>query len=223
MLEWPTKKLNSAAEPFVGRVQPFAISAQLSTQVRQLSRRLNSTLFLVLLTGLASVIHRHAKNEDVVVGTLSPAGRKRGEVMDLLGYFLNPVALRLNCSAHPTFCELLCHAGTVVADAISNDDVPIEHLARALDSEKSSGPSPFFNMAVSLQPPTPDLGLPWSVTSMDIESGGSPWHLYCAFMDRPEGIIGRVQWNPGLVEMETIKRLLQELHEILETICSQVV
>ena len=106
-----------------------------------------------------------------------------------------------------------------MSDAISNDDVPIERLARALEGQDGSGPSPFFNVAVSLQPPTPDLGLPWSVTSMDVESGGSPWPLYLAFIDRPEGIIGRVQFNPELFEIGTIKRVLQDLQLLFETIC----
>jgi hypothetical protein len=218
---WPTEKPNSGARSCYGRIHPFAFSPQLSTQVRDVSRGLNSTLFLVLLTGLASVVYRHGKRGDVVLGTLSPSGRKQSEVMDLLGYFLNPVTLRLNCGTQTTFAELLHHARGIVSDAISNDDVPIERLARALEGEEGfgSGPSPFFNVAVSLQPPTPDLGLPWSVTSMDVDSGGSPWPLYLAFIDRPEGIIGRAQFNPDLFEIETIKGVLQELQCIFETIC----
>ena len=225
---WPAEKLNSVARSYYGRIHPFKFSPQLSGHVRDMSRRLNSTLFLVLLTGLASVVHRYEKRRyekrgDVILGTLSPSGRKQSEVMDLLGYFLNPVTLRINCGAHTTFGELLRHARGVVSDAMSNDDVPIERLARALEAEEAFGsgpsPSPFFNIAVSLQPPTPDLGLPWTVTSMDVESGGSPWPLYLAFIDRPEGIIGRVQFNPDLFEIGTIKRLLQDLQLFFETIC----
>jgi len=223
---WPTEKPNLAARSYYGRIHSFEFSRQLSSHVRDVSKRLNSTLFLVLLTGLASVAHRYAKHrheerEDIVLGTLSPSGRKQSEVMDLLGYFLNPVTLRLNCGAHTTFGELLQHARGVVSDAISNDDVPIERLARALEGQNNSGPSPFFNVAVSLQPPTPDLGLPWSVTSMDVDSGGSPWPLYLAFIDRPEEIIGRVQFNPDVFEIKTIKRILQELQLFFETICLQ--
>ena len=216
---WPTEKSNSVARPFDGRIHSFAFSPQLSAQVREVSRRLNSTLFLVLLTGLATVIHRYEKGGDVVLGTLSPSGRKQSEVMDLLGYFLNPVALRLNCGAYATFSELLRHARSVLLDAMSNDDIPIEHLARELEGRESSGPSPFFNVAISLQPPTPHFGVPWSVTSMDVDSGGSPWPLYMAFIDRPEGIIGRVQFNPSLFEIGTVKRMLQDLQGIFETIC----
>src|SRR5580658_971957 len=220
-LDSPMEKTKSVARSFYGCIQPFAFSPQVSIQVRKLSKRLNSTLFLVLLTGVATAIHRYTKGEDVILGTLSPSGRKQSEVTDLLGYFLNPVALRLNCGAHATFCDLLHHACSVVSGAISNDDVPIEHLARALDGQEGSGPSPFFRVAVSLQPPTPDLGLPWSVTSMDVESGGSPWPLYLAFIDRSEGIIGRVQFDPCFVEIGTIKRALQDLQCVFETICLQ--
>jgi hypothetical protein len=216
---WLTGKLNSVGRSCYGRIHPFAFSPPLSSHVRDVSRRFNSTLFLVLLTGLATVMHRDEEDRDVVLGTLSPSGRKQSEVMDLLGYFLNPVTLRLNCGAHTTFSELLHHARGTVSDAISNDDVPIEHLARALEGQDGSGPSPFFNVAVSLQPPTPDLGLPWSVTSMDIESGGSPWPLYLAFIDRPDGIIGRAQFNPDLFEIEALKRLLRDLQLFFETIC----
>jgi len=216
---WPAEQPDTSARSGCGRIHPFAFSAELSTHVREVSRRLNSTLFLVLLTGLATVIHRYEKRGDVLLGTLSPSGRKQSEVMDLLGYFLNPVTLRLKCGAHRTFSALLRHARGTVSDAISNDDVPIESLARALEGQDGSGPRPFFNVAVSLQPPTPDLGQPWSVTSMDVESGGSPWPLYLAFIDRPEGIIGRVQFNPDLFEIGTIKGALQDLQLFFETIC----
>jgi condensation domain-containing protein len=218
---WPTAKPNASTRSCYGRIHPFAFSPQLSTHVRDLGKRRNNTLFLVLLTGIATVIRRYERSGDVVLGTLSPSGRKQSEVMDLLGYLLNPVTLRLNCGAHTTFDELLHHARGVVSDAISNDDVPIEHLARALEAKDGSGPgpNPFFNIAVSLQPPTPDFGLPWSVTSMDVDSGGSPWPLYLAFIDRPEGIIGRAQFNPDLFEIGTIKHVLQDLQLFFEAIC----
>jgi len=58
-----------------------------------------------------------------VVGTLSPAGRKRSEVTRLLGYFLNPIALRFDLTSDPTFRDLLLQAQRLTLEAISNDDV----------------------------------------------------------------------------------------------------
>ena len=42
------------------------------------------------------MLQRWTNETDVVVGTLSACGRDREEFSSLLGYFLNPVALRLN-------------------------------------------------------------------------------------------------------------------------------
>jgi len=58
------------------------------------------------------------------VGTLAPAGRKRAEVQGLLGYFLNPVALRMDLSGNPRFLDVLEQARGVISGALSNDDVP---------------------------------------------------------------------------------------------------
>jgi hypothetical protein len=216
---WPMERPATSSSKFQGNIQPFSFSQQLSERMRETARRLNSTLFLTLLSGLATVIHRQTREDRVVLGTLSPSGRKRSEVMGLLGYFLNPIALRLNCGIHKSFSELLSDAGKVVYDAMSNDVVPIEYLARELGANEDCDPHPFFNAAISLQPSMPDVGLPWSVTTMDVTSGGSPWPFYIAFIDRPEGIAGRVQFNPFLLETDTVESVLDDLQHVFEAVC----
>ncbi len=50
----------------------------------------------------------------------------------------------------------------------------------------------------------------WSVTSMDIGSGGTPWDLYLGFIDQPQAAITRVQYATGLFEVETIARMMAQ-------------
>jgi len=66
----------------------------------------------------------------------------------------------------------------------------------------------------------PQLDLEWTVTSMDIESGGAPWDLYIAFIDRPEGMMGRVQYNPDRFDYETIVQMLRHYQRLLECVCA---
>lgn len=216
VLNWPTDRPRPAVRTFRGAIRPFALPKRLTRALKELSQREGSTLFVTLLAGFASVLHRYTRQEDIVVGTLSPAGRKRTEALGLLGYFLNPVALRLNFGNHPTFGELLRQARAITCEAISHDDVPIEFLERQLKPRPDSSRSPFFTVAISLQPPMPNLDLTWSVTSMDIESGGASWDLYVAFIDGPNGLIGRAQYNPDLFEPMTIALMLEDLQGLLE-------
>jgi hypothetical protein len=219
-LAWPAKP-RPATRTFRGSIQSFSFGVPLSGRIKQLARQLSTTLFLVLAAGLATLLHRYTNQEEIVLGTLSPSGRKRSEVMGLLGYFLNPVALRLRLREGMTFPELLLSAKAVLLEAMCHDDVPIERVAQELGVSDNVSPSPFFTAAISLQPPMPNLDLPWSVTTMDVESGGSPWDFYLAFIDMPEGLIGRAQFNPELLDKTTIECMLQDLQEVLASASPQ--
>jgi hypothetical protein len=211
---WPMSR--PASRTFRGSIQSFSFGQPLSDHVKQLARQSGTTLFLVLVAGLATLLHRYTNQEEIVLGTLSPSGRKRSEVIGLLGYFLNPVALKIRFRKGMTFPELLLSAKTVLLEAMGNDDVPIERVAQELGVSNDASPSPFFTAAISLQPPMPSVDLDWNVTTMDVESGGSPWDFYLAFIDRPEGLIGRAQYNPDLFDEAAIESVLQDLQKVLE-------
>jgi hypothetical protein len=210
---WPSKA-RPATRTFRGSLHNFSFERALGDHVKQLARDLGTTLFLTLLSGLAILLHHYTNNEEIVIGTLSPSGRKRSEVMGLLGYFLNPVALKLGLREGMTFAQLVSSAKRVLLEAMSNDDVPIEDVARELGASDIS-PSPFFTAAISLQPPTPNLDLDWNVTTMDVDSGGSPWDFYLAFIERPDGLIGRAQFNSDLFDKASVGSVLQDLQEVL--------
>ncbi len=215
--EWPSRS-RQASRTFRGVIQPFALPKELGDKIKKVGRAENSTLFLTLLAAFAALLHGYTKQDDVVVGTLSPSGRKRSEFQGLLGYFLNPVALRFNFADDLTFRDLLAQARKVMSEALRHDDVPIERLARELGAGVGSGHNPFFSSVLSLQPPVPNLDLPWSVTTMDVDSGGSPWDLYLAFIDGPQALTGRAQFNPDLFEPGTVEQILQQFQTLLDAL-----
>jgi pimeloyl-[acyl-carrier protein] synthase len=222
-LDWP--KSDGARENgpspsgnFHGALQLFSLPEDLSADLKQISRQENSTLFLTLLAAFAVLLHRYTDSKDLVVGTLSPSGRKRAEFLGLAGHFLNPVALRLNLEGDPTFRQLLAQAREVMCGAMGNDDVPIERIARELALDAESGQNPFFKVAISVQPPMPKLDFPWTVTTMDIDSGGSPWDFYLAFIEQPQGIIGRAQYNPQLLDSPAVTRVVRDFQNVLDVL-----
>ena len=56
---------------------------------------------------------------------------------------------------------------------------------------------------------------------MDVGNGGAVWDLYLAFIDQPNGIIGRAQYNSEAFEDDTITRMLRDLETVLKTFSSQ--
>jgi hypothetical protein len=196
-------------------IVPFALPEGLSERLEQFCREAGVTLFTVLLAGFVALLHFDTGERDVVVGTLSSSGRKRSETQDLLGYFLNPVALRFGLTRADTFRTLLSQAKVAVSGAISNDDVPFEDLLGKMGLIED-GVSP-VRLAMSLQPDTPPLVLDWTVTTMDSEEAGTmQWDFYVAFIRHRQELIGRAQFNPRAFDEGTVDCILSDLWRVLD-------
>lgn len=217
-LQWPTDHPRPARQTFRGTFRPFSLPQGLSRAVNEFSQREGVTLFVTLLSGFFVLLHCYTNQRDIAIGTVSPAGRKRVEAQQLLGYFLNPLPLRLDLSGDPTVRELLLRVQKVSVGALSYDDVPFETLVETLQPRSDPSRNPFFQVAASLEPSMPNVDASWSLTPMDINNGGGRWDVYLVWDDRPTGIIGRVQYNPDLLEPSTITQMLKHQEILLQQI-----
>jgi hypothetical protein len=218
ILQWPNERARPAQRTFRGALHPFKVTQELTESLKDLGRRQGATLFMILLAGLVALLHRYTRQQDIIVGTLAPSGRKQIEFQRLLGYFLNLVALRANLAGDPAFCSLLGLMREVTLGAISNDDVPLELIADRLQVRPDPSRSLLFTVALSVAPDVPPLPPGWSMTYMDVESGGARWDLYLELNDRAGGMIGRAQYNPDLFTTATITQTLEDLRLLLERV-----
>lgn len=216
VLQWPNNGTRPPRQTYRGAMHSFTWPLELSQHLKDFGRSESATLFMVLLAGLALLLHRYTGQADIIVGTLAPSGRKRSEFQRCIGYFLNPVALRANLSGQPPFGTLVRQMRDVTLGAISNDDVPLEMIAERLHLQTDSSRHPFFTVALSVAPEVPHLPPGWSMTYMDVESGGARWDLYLEFNDRAEGLLGRAQYNPDLLRPSEIRQMLEDFRAMLE-------
>jgi Condensation domain len=208
-----------SAQTYLGSIMPGTWPRKLADQLHTLCQQESVTLFMVLLAGFVLLCHHDAAQNDIIIGTLAPAGRERPEVQELLGYFLNPVPLRFRLTKNMTFRDLLHHAREVVSGAVTNDDVPFHRIVERLAEEPNLSRNPYFDVLISLAPGLPDLPLGWTQTFMDVESGGSAWNFYLELNERLDGLIYRVQYNPELFNRNEINRIMQRLKSSLEIAC----
>src|ERR1700688_3957315 len=220
VLQWPNDHARPSRQTFRGTFRPFSLPQDLSRTLNDFSQREGVTLFVTLLSGFFALLHWYTKQRDIIIGTVSRAGRKRAEAQQLLGYFLIPLPLRLDLSGDPTVRELLLRVQKVSVGALSHDDVPFETLVETLQPTNDPSRNPFFQVAASLEPPLPNVNPSWSLTPMDIESGGGRWDVYLVWDDRPTGIIGRVQYNPDLLEPPAITEMLRHQELLLQKLAA---
>lgn len=219
-LELPTDRVRPAIQTFRGAIQPFVIGEELAESLRHLTRVEGSTLFVTMLTGFVALLHSLSGEEDVIIGTLAPT-RKSSEIQRLLGYFLNPVVLRMNISGTPTFRELLRRVQDVVLAALSHDGLPFHQLVARLQPHSDLSRNPLYQLQFSLEPPMPAVDGAWDLTPMDAESGGAKLDLYVVVDERKDGILGRAQYNPDLFDRASINRLIGQYIASLEVMVTR--
>ena len=219
-LQWPNEVARPPRQTYRGAMHSFQLTRELTDTLKDLGQREGATLFMVLLAGLMALLHKYTRQPDIMIGTLVPSGRKRSEFQRLMGYFLNPLPLRARLSGDLTFSSLLRQMREVTLGALANDEVTLDMLAERLQFKPGPGRSPFFTVALSLAPDVPQLPPGWSMTYMDVESGGARWDLYLEMSDRAEGMLGRAQYNPDLFSAASVTRTLDDLWLVLKAVAA---
>ena len=217
VLELPADRPRPPGQSFRGAMEKLALSKGSTAALKALGARERASLYMTMLAVFAVLLHRHSGQDDLVIGSVT-AGRKRPEVESLLGYFLNPLALRLDCADDPTFQELLARVRDVVLDALANDDVPFELVVNEVAPQRDRTQNPLFQVMFSLEPPLPTLPAEWKLTQLDVETATAKFDLYLELDDRPEGLIGRFLYRTDLFERATISRMVRHLHTLVDAV-----
>jgi hypothetical protein len=219
-LGWPRDYQRPSELSYRGAIEPFVVPNGVMRSVRALMIQEPVSLFAVLVAGLAVVLNGYTDRKDIVLGTLAPTGRDRSEFQELLGYFLNPVPLRIKVRGDSSFRQLVHETQKVISEAMCHSDIPLELLARELIPNHASSHHPFFDVAISLAPTPAPLPEGWEMTPMDVTSGGARWDLYLEVAEHCDSLIGRAQYNPDLFFTETIAKTIKEFVSMLEALSS---
>ncbi len=149
-LEIPTDHPRRAAPGNRGAHVARTLPREVAERLRGLARAEGATLHMVLLAALDLLLARWSGAEDVVVG--SPiANRNRRETEELIGFFVNTLALRTDLAGNPTFRELLRRVREATLDAYQHQDLPFEKLVEELGTERSLSHTPLFQVMFQVE------------------------------------------------------------------------
>ncbi|HEU4558095.1 MAG TPA: amino acid adenylation domain-containing protein, partial [Longimicrobium sp.] len=220
LLELPADRPRPARQDFSGAAIDVELDEALVAGVAALSRRHGTTPFMTVLAGWATVLSRLSGQGDVVVGAPA-AGRGKGEVEGLIGFFVNTLALRVELSGAPTVAELLGRVRERVLAAQRNQDVPFEQVVERVRPARSLAHTPIFQAMLAWQEmPGGALELPGldvvRLGAVEEETAAAHFDLSLGLAPSGGRIKGDVIYATALFERATVERYVGYLRRVLE-------
>ncbi len=203
-----------------GASAPFTFDKQLSNALAQLSREKGTTLFMTLLAALKVLLYRYSGQKDICIGT-GTAGRQQQEVEDLIGFFINTLALRTELNTDGSFTTLLQDVRKTTVEAYENQEVPFEKVVDAVVRKRDRSRNPLFQVMFVLQntPEVPSLKL----GKLQLERAGyehttAQFDLSFSITENDRGLSGSLEYNVDLFTKQTVSRIIEHFRELLGSI-----
>jgi amino acid adenylation domain-containing protein len=221
-LELPLDRPRPVVQSPRGGVEQVAFPRELLAALERLGRRAGATLFMTLLAGFQTLLHRITGQDDILVGA-PVANRDRTEVQGLIGFFVNTLVLRADLSGDPAFAGLLSRVRETALQAYAHQDLPFERLVQELAPGRDLSRTPLFQVVFSWQPAqagaaelAPGLGLEVA----EVDSGSSKFDLSLFAGETRGGAAVAVEYAADLFDRATIQRLIGYLRNLLEGIAA---
>ncbi|MBD3147301.1 non-ribosomal peptide synthetase/MFS transporter [Microbispora bryophytorum] len=192
-LELLTDRPRPALQTLDGATHVRSLAPDLVDGIASLGREHGATTFMTLLAAYQVLLSRLTGQDDFAVG-VPVAGRSRPEFEDVVGMFVNVLAIRARLDGEPTFAELLARTRDTVLAAVDHEQLPFAQLVDALGVPRDTSRPPLIDTICSMHEATPGGGtetLTLAPTSArhDVELYTVPTPeggLLCAFTYRPE-------------------------------------
>jgi amino acid adenylation domain-containing protein len=222
LLDLPGDHPRPARQDYAGAFLPLVLNAPLTAALKVFNKRHGSTLYMTLLAAWAVLLARLSGQQDIVIGT-PVAGRSRAEIEELIGFFVNTLALRLDLSGSPSVGQLLQQVKARVLAAQQHQDVPFEQVVEMMRPMRSLAHSPLFQVMFvwqnTLQEPLALAGL----TRKPLEPSSRrviQFDLRLSLREAEGTIRGGLEYATSLFEPSTIERYLGHFQTLLEAMVS---
>ncbi|MFE7723777.1 amino acid adenylation domain-containing protein, partial [Nocardia rhizosphaerihabitans] len=219
-LNLPLDRPRPSTQSFAGGRVLFPIDTEVHAGLSAIAREQNATLFMVVHTALAVFLARMSGTEDIVIGT-PIAGRGEAELDDVIGMFVNTLALRTQVGGQLSFAELLTQAKEADLAAFAHADIPFERLVELLNPERSTARHPLFQVALSFENlPDASFELPGlSVSAVDFDVDTAKFDLLLTVREASAGdeagAYAEFSYASDLFDQSTVEKFAQRFQRLL--------
>lgn len=211
LLPLPIDRPRPARQDFSGDAVGFELDAELTAALRKLSKTHHATLYMTLLAAWSLLLARLSGQSGVTIGTPC-ANRVRPELEELIGFFTNMLALRIEVDASATVGELLARVKATFLAAQQHEHLPFEQVVELVQPDRSVAYNPLFQVMFVWEGLSHGEG--FGLPGLDAESvqptgfRTAKFDLTLALSERELTMGGSIEFATALFDRTTIERFV---------------
>lgn len=216
-LNFPTQQPWS--KNYQGDKQTLVLPETLTRALRTLSLQEGVTLFMVLLSTFKLLLYRYTRQTDMVVG-IPMATRHHAELENMIGLFLNTLAIRTHFSDELTFLHLLHQVQQTTLEAYLHQDFPFEKLVEELHPERNLYRHPLFDIMLNFMsiPRTP-FKLPQAhIEPIELPTVTSKFLMTLYVEEQHQQLHLKLVYRQALLSQASMVHFLDQFQSLLEQI-----
>ncbi|MBP7361451.1 MAG: AMP-binding protein, partial [Nitrospira sp.] len=220
LLNLPWDYPRPAIQGHRGARHPWTLEPELARRLYEVGARYRATPFMLLVSALGLLLSRYSRQTDFCIGT--PVANRAGcEAEQLVGCFVNTVALRMDVSGNPSLPALLDRVRVMVLGAQSHQDLSFERLVDELGVVRDLGHTPLFQVMFVLEDSPSDVRrfADLEASRLNVGTGTSVFDLTLEMAQKTDGSLDAVfEYSTDLFAADTIARMAGHLQALLRQI-----
>ena len=150
VLNLPTDRPRPPVQTYNTASHFLTMSSELTQQIKATIQAERTALYPFLVAAFFVLLHRYTGQEDILLGA-PHSERGHHKFKGIVGYFDNPVPLRVDLSGNPTFRTFLRTIHQMIWEAFDHEDYPSHLLINQLHLHRDASHPPLFQTIFQFQ------------------------------------------------------------------------
>lgn len=220
VLELPSFKKRPLVQTYNGNNILHKFSDTFLEKLKTFSKEHDVTLFMTLMAGIKTLLHRYTNQKDIIVGT-PIAGREHPDIENQIGLYLNTLAIRTQFEGEDAFFDILNKEKQALLNAYEYQEYSFDELVENLNLKRDLSRSALFDVLVVLQNQNQLRNLTKDTTLAGIDISGVEFENKVAKLDitftfvETEHLVLNIDYNTDIYDAIFINSIFGHLENIL--------
>ena len=225
VLELPSFKTRPLVQTYNGANITHHFSQAFLEKLKDFSKAHDVTLFMTLVAGTNTLLHKYTGQKDIIVGT-PIAGREHPDLENQIGLYLNTLAIRTQFNEGNSFVDLVSAQKETLLSAYEHQSYPFDALVGKLDLKRDTSRSALFDVLVALQNQGQLNNLRGEelinleVSNYDFSNETAKFDISFNFVES-EGLDLAVSYNTDIYDAYLIERIFVHFENLLTELVKQ--